>query len=114
MRRWLVFGSIGLLTLVGGVAPVVSALASDAPSFPTSCTSGKVVDRIPEEDADPAGVGPVVVDTALSKQLYGDSVNVLDGISEQELPVVKDVASKIKFCWVEDTEDGHWQAFITG
>jgi hypothetical protein len=114
MRRWLVIGSIGLLTVVGGVVSVVSATASDAPSFPTSCASGKVVNRIPGEDVDPAGVGPVVVDAALSNQLYGDSVNVLDGISEEELPVVKEVASKIKFCWVEDAEGDHWQAFMSG
>jgi hypothetical protein len=75
----------------------VVTMASDAPSYPTSCASGKVVDRIPGADLDPAGIGAVVVDATLSKRLYGDSVNVLDGINMQELPVVEDVASKIKF-----------------
>jgi hypothetical protein len=113
MRRRLAIGSIGALIVAGGVIFVVSASASDAPSFPTTCESGKVVDRIPGDDVVPDGV-PVVVDAVLSKQLYGDSVNVLDGISDEELPVVKDVASKIKFCWIEDAEDGHWQAFMSG
>ena len=107
MRRWLILGLLGLVVVVSGV---VTAPASDAPSFPTDCASGIVVDRIPGEDLDPASVGPVVVDSALSKQLYGDSVNVLDGISEEEVPVVKEVASKIKWCW-EPQIDG-WGAFM--
>jgi hypothetical protein len=114
MRRWVIVGSIGLLAVVGGAISVVSATASGAPTFPTGCASGKVVDRIPGEDVDPAGVGPVVLDTTLSRQLYGDSVNVQDGISDEELPDVKEVASKIKFCWIEDAEGDHWQAFLSG
>lgn len=114
VRRWVIIGLAGLLAVVGGAISIVSATASDSPSFPTSCGSGKVVDNIPGEDVDPAAVGPVVLDTAISEQLYGDSVNVTDGISDEELPVVKEVASKIKFCWVEDANGDHWQAFMPG
>jgi hypothetical protein len=107
-RRIVLIGSGGLLASLGAL----SALASSEPTIPTTCESGIVVDRIPGADSDPAGVGPVVVDSALSRQLYGESVNVLDGISEQELPVVEEVASKIKFCRVETAEGDYWEVFM--
>lgn len=112
---------LGLLVIGLGVGVgAVSALASDEPTFPTACASGIVADQPPgsEIHADPDSIGvPVVVDTLFSEQLYGESVNLLDGINEQELPVVKEVGSKIKFCLIEDYEDDlsdRWRAFISG
>ncbi|GIV00577.1 MAG: hypothetical protein KatS3mg014_2192 [Actinomycetota bacterium] len=50
---------------------------------------------------DEAGI-PVVVDSQLSKELYGDSVDVTDGINADEVEVVEAKADSIKFCLVED------------
>lgn len=102
------------LVLAAGAA-VARAASSGTTDVPTSCESGVVASQIPGFDPDPNGIGPVIVDAAVSKVVYGDSVNVLDGVSAEEAPIVKDVASKIQWCLVKDSVEGDaWQAFIPG
>jgi hypothetical protein len=91
------------------------ARSSSEPTVPTECASGVVASQIPGSDPDPDGIGPVFVDATLSKIIYGDSVNVLDGISAEEAPAVKEIAARVQWCFVYDPVEGdHWEAFIPG
>lgn len=103
------FGLIGAV----GVGMAAQAASSPTPRLPTECVSGVEAAYPPGAEPDPEGIGPVIVDSELSKFYYGDSVNVTDGISAQEMPIVQEVGSRIGFCLVRnDAEGDHWGAFL--
>lgn len=76
----------------------------------TSCASGVVVDYPPGFEPESDSIGPVVVDSSVSPKLYGEQVNVLDGISPSEVSSVRDVGTHLKFCkMLDDPEGAQWQ-----
>ncbi len=55
----------------------------------------------------------MVVEPQLSTKLYGDSVDLTDGISADEDKVVEAKADSIEFCLAEDEVEGpHYRVAI--
>jgi hypothetical protein len=105
----LVLIAVGFLLVQAGGSG--TAATSDG-GLKTECASGVLVHEPPGVTADEAGI-PVVIDSQLSKDLYGDSVDVTDGIDADEAEVVEAKADSIKFCLVEDDGKGeHYETVI--
>lgn len=94
-----------------GLLGLRAASSAGQPPVPTECASGVIVQTLPE--ADPQGV-PVIVDSALSPVLYGDAVDLSDGVNKAEWTVLREVAKSLRFCLVKDPVQGdHYEVVVT-
>ena len=72
-----------------------------------------VAAQVPGSDPDPNGIGPVVFDPELSPTIYGDRVDVFDGIDDSEVETLRSVGARIRWCLVRDDKEGdYWQWII--